>query len=172
MPTPLHHVRSQLTKLALLDALIADTKAAQQNKITAIQSATGQVLGPKVAERKQLEADLKSYIDAHRTELLGATKTLDLDTHVVSYRSSMVIEVEDEDQAKTQLQAMLEDESASVEDRMSASATLRTAAPEIDKTFISKNWSRFGAWFTGFGIAKVKKETLSIKATKTPEVEV
>jgi phage host-nuclease inhibitor protein Gam len=171
MPTHLHHVRSQLTKLSLLDALIADTKARQQNKITAIQAATGQVLGPKVAERKQLEADLKLYIDTHREELLGSAKTLDLDTHVIAYRSSMVVEIEDEAQVIASLESMVEDPSATVEDRMSANACLRRPDTEIDKTFINKSWGKFSAWFLGFGIAKVRRETLSIKATKTPEVE-
>jgi phage host-nuclease inhibitor protein Gam len=167
----INELRNRLAKLARKEDLIAIAKADMKAQVTAIQAAAAKIIGPLISERDLMEAEIKADIETHRATILGAGKTLSLDTHVIAYRSSETVTCEDEEATTASLMAMADDETASDADRMSAMACLRIAEPSLDKGFVKKNWKRFSAWFTGHGINKERSEKLSIKPLKTPEVE-
>ncbi len=167
----IHTLRNRLAQLAKKEALIDAAKAETQAKVTAIQAAAAVTIGPLIAERDAEEAAIKAEIELHRESLLGPGKTLTLDTHVIAFRSREAVECDDEEAVIESLSAMADDETATPEDRMSAAACLRIPEPKLDKGFVSKNWKRFHAWFTGHGLRKERKETLSLKPLKNPEVE-
>lgn len=172
VPEALIKVQVRIKRIGELEDLIKSVTTLQQSRVAALVRATEEGLREPMAELDALKKQVEELAKAHRLELFGPkAKTLDVATHVMSFRCTEAIEADDNEADVIELlRAVAEDEAADAKDRLAAAACLTYPEPKLDKSFIRKHWKRHQEWFAGyFGLRKTPKEKFNLKAKATPE---